>query len=87
MERKFKSLLKNANKALSNLKLNEDKLSIFFQPYFDEEIAVLYQESDGFVILHNKDVEDKSYANLNTGVKEVFETIQKDENFYKNQRR
>jgi hypothetical protein len=83
MKTKFNKLLKQANKALSNLKSKEDELLMFFQPYFDEEIAVLYQESDGFVVLYNRDIEDRSHSNLNSGVKEVFEKIQIDENFYK----
>lgn len=86
MKRKFKTLLNNAQKAIMKLKSKEDDLLMFLQPYFDEEIAVLYQESDGFVVLYNRDIEDKSYSNLNSGVEEVFENIQKDENFYKNRK-
>ena len=83
MKRKFKTLLNNAQKAIIQLKSKEDDLLMFLQPYFNEEIAVLYQEADGFVVLYNRDIEDKSYANLNSGVEEVFKNIQKDENFYK----
>lgn len=84
MRKEFNKLLKNAENALSKLQSKQDDLCIFFQPYFDEEISVLYQDSDGFVILHNQDFIDKSRSNLNTPVKEVFENIKKDKNFYKN---
>jgi len=83
MKKEFNKILKQANIAISNLKLKEDDLLIFFQPYFDEEIAVLYQEADGFVILYNRDIEDSSHSNLNEGVEEVFENIMSDANFYR----
>jgi len=82
-ERDFYRLLNQAQKAVNNLKSKEDNLSIFFQPYFDEEIFVLYQESDGFVILHNTDIDIPIYSNLNTGVNEAFENIMKNPNFYR----
>jgi len=47
MKTKFNKLLNQAEKAINNLKLKEDDLLMFFQPYFDEEIAVLYQEANG----------------------------------------
>lgn len=84
MKTKFNKLLNQAKKAIIQLKSKEDSLAELFQPYFDDEISVLYQESDGFVVLHNTDCEDKNYSNLNPGIKEVFENIQKDKNFYKN---
>jgi hypothetical protein len=84
MKSNFNKLLSQANKAISNLKAKEDALANIFQPYFNDEISVLYQESDGFVVLHNTDCENENYANLNPGVKEVFENIQSDKNYYKN---
>jgi hypothetical protein len=86
MKRKFNALLNNAKKAIMKLKSKEDDLLMFLQPYFNEEIAVLYQESDGFVVLFNMDNEDRNHSNLNSGVEEVFENIQKDKNFYKKQK-
>ena len=83
MKTKFNKLLNQAEKAINNLKSKEDNLLIFFQPYFNEEIAVLYQEADGFVVLYNRDIEDSSHSNLNAGVKEVFENIISDANFYR----
>lgn len=83
MEKEFKKLLKNANKAIMNLKSKEDYLAEFFKPYFDEEIHVLYQESDGFVILHNVDYHDRDHSNLNTGVIEAFKNIKADKNYYR----
>ena len=84
MKTKFNKLLKQANEAICNLKSKEDAIAELFQPYFNEQISVLYQESDGFVVLHNIDMEDKSYSNLNSGVSEVFENIQYDKDFYRN---
>jgi hypothetical protein len=86
MKTEFNKLSKRANLAISNLKSKEDDLLEFFQPFFDEDIGILYQEADGFVILHNRDCDNKNYSNLNTGIKEAFENIQKDENFYKKQK-
>lgn len=83
MKTKFNKLSKSAYRSISNLKSKEDDLCDFFQPYFNEDIGVLYQEADGFVILHNRDCEDRSQSNLNTGIREAFTNIQKDENFYK----
>ena len=83
MEEKFKKILCNANKAISNLKDKEDIMSSFFQPYFDDEIFVMYQESDGFVVVHNVDHKDKNHSTLNSSVNEVFYNIKKDKNFYK----
>lgn len=83
MKTKFNNLIKKANKAIYELKAKEDDLLMFFQPYFDEEIGVLYQESDGFVILYNRDIEDQAYSNLNIGIEEAFENIQKDVSFYR----
>lgn len=86
MEKKeFEKLKNQAHKAISNLKSKEDDLLMFFQPYFYEEISVLYQESDGFMVLHDVDNSDKYQQNKNSGISEVFQNIQKDENYYKAQ--
>lgn len=82
-KRKFNSTLRRAIRLENQLNGACDDLADMFQPYFDDDISVLYQSSDGFVILHNLDVDDKSNTNLNTGVKEAFDIISKDENHFR----
>lgn len=82
-KKEFEKLKNQAFKAITNLKSKEDKLASFFQPYFDDDISVLYQESDGFVVLHDTENSDKFQRNKNSGIKEVFENITKDSNYYK----
>jgi hypothetical protein len=49
------------------------------QEFFDEDISVLYQESDGFVILHSTNDE----KNLNTHIDDVVAAIKKDPNAFR----
>lgn len=49
------------------------------QEFFDHEITVLFQESDGFVVLHN----DDQFENCNTPVNEVVAAVKKDINAFR----
>lgn len=72
----FKKLLSKAHKAESKLNAACSDLETFFSPYFPGEISVLYQPSDGFVVLY--DIEKsvmENEADKNEGVMEVFENI------------
>lgn len=76
---KFKKIHDKANKASLQLKGCESELEAFFQPYFNEEIFVLYQEGDGFCIAY--DVPDK--APKNEPVTFALKNIDSNENYYK----
>ena len=72
----FKKLLSNAHKAEAKLNTACSNLEKFFEPFFPGEISVLYQPSDGFVVLY--DIEKSvmgNEADKNEGVKQVFENI------------
>ena len=58
-----------------------EKLEEVFTPYFDEDIFVLYQESDGFVICV-QDLESDN-APSNYEVKEAFKNIKSNEDHYR----
>tara|TARA_R110000744_G_scaffold375669_1_gene489305 strand:+ start:567 stop:827 length:261 start_codon:yes stop_codon:yes gene_type:complete len=80
-KQEFTRALKRATLAESKLHLACSDMAIFFQPYFKCEISVLYQESDGFVILYNTDTNDnQSY--LNDPVEMALKNIQEDEGHY-----
>ena len=72
----FKKLLSKAQKAEGKLNTACSNLETFFEPFFPGEISVLYQPSDGFVVLYDieKSVMCKD-ADKNEGVREVFENI------------
>ena len=74
----FEKQLKKAYIAESKLNAECAGLELLFRPYFTDEITVLYQPSDGFVILHDIDIpmgEMNGYKN--TGVIEAFDYISK----------
>ena len=78
----FKKALKRGVTAESNISNACADMAIFFEPYFDCEIAVLHQMGDGFVILYNMDRHDNQ-ANLNEPVINAFENIKEDEDYYR----
>lgn len=82
-KRKFIDALKRAYRCEANLKNACADLEIMFQPYFSDEISVLFQPSDGFVILHDTDIDmGQERGNKNTGVEEAFEYIQENPKHY-----
>ena len=82
-KKKFSAALKKAQKCESMLKHACSDLEFIFQPYFSDEISVLYQPADGFVILHDTDMAcGWECGNKNTGVKEAFECIQENPKHY-----
>ena len=56
-----------------------ETMALMLQEFFDEEITVLWQESDGFVVLHDMGNE----KNLNTPVFEVIDAVKKDLNAFR----
>jgi len=80
-ETNFKKALKKAEKAEIQLNSACGDMAIILQPYFPDEISVLYQEADGFVVLHNTDTQGLQ-SNLNTPVIEVVENVKEDKRFY-----
>ena len=83
-KKKFEIALKKAYKYENKLKSACVDLEILFEPFFNGNIAVFYQPSDGLVILHDIDSPIATGANKNTGVKEAIKNISKDPNFYIN---
>jgi len=81
-QNKLNTALKKAGKAEGELKAACDDIVNLFQPYFDEEIEVLHQMSDGFVILYNIDFEG-IHSNLNDSVIHALENIKKDKDYYR----
>ena len=75
---KFKEALSIANKGESILNAGCGLLEEMFQLYFDVEISVEYQPSDGFVIVHEVDG-----FPLNEPVKTAFEAIDNDKDAYR----
>lgn len=76
----FNKTVKKANKALGELNNYCGSLSMMFQPYFNEEISVMYQMGDGFVVVYETDCFS---APKNDPIEEVFNNIKSDKNFYK----
>lgn len=79
----FKKALKKAKNAENELDTACADMANYFESYFDDEITVLYQAADGFVILHNTENEDKNHNCENESVEEAFKNIQKDKDYYK----
>lgn len=78
-------LIKNAlKKALHHYTKTQsfcDIISEELQPFFNEDISVLYQMGDGFVVLHEP---KRTYEGpLNTSVMSVVEFIKEDPNRFK----
>ena len=74
---KYDILKKRCMRAESNLTMATERMALELQPYFNEEINVLYQISDGFVVLlvHSEGAD-------NLPIDEVFKTINKHPRFY-----
>jgi len=73
--RTFQTALRRARKAERELHTQCSILTEMLQPFFSEEISVLFQPSDGIVVLHDD-------ANLNTQIEEVFNEITNDLNAF-----
>jgi hypothetical protein len=83
-KKKFNKALKIASDGESRMAVGCADLTILFQPYFDREISVLYQSSDGFVIL--RDAFDCGRMNMNAPenipINEALEIIGKNPKAY-----
>ena len=85
-KKEFNSKLKAAKKAEQRLNSACESLAALFEPYFNDEISVFWQQSDGFVILHNvgfsynEDIFNPH--SQNTSVIEAFENINKKPDYY-----
>lgn len=75
-KRKFAGAHRRAKNHLLKLDGACAEMAIMLQPYFDEEVHVLHQESDGFVVLHGEN-------DWNTNVHDVIAAIEKDPDFFK----
>ena len=81
--KEFQSALKKAYKCEQKLKSACVDLENIFQPYFNDEITVLYQNSDGFVILHDTELSlGRENGYKNTEVKHAFELIKNDKKHF-----
>ncbi|WP_159522913.1 hypothetical protein [Sunxiuqinia indica] len=78
-KRKFSTALRRAKKAESQLHGQCEIMASMLQEFFDDEITVLFQESDGFVVLHS----DKNWDSANTPIKEVISAIEKDKDAFR----
>lgn len=76
----FNRQLRLAKNAESKMYSACGSLAEMFQPFFNEEISVLSQPDDGFVIMYDQ---DNSYAPVNEPVNEAFENIKNDQDYYK----
>jgi hypothetical protein len=55
LKNKIETALKKANKAEQELNSRCGVLAALLQPQFEEEITVLYQSGDGFVVCYEED--------------------------------
>ena len=78
----YNTLKKKCINAESRLNLATESLAEKLQPYFKDEIDVLYQPSDGFVVLVLNDVPSHEEAPPNLPIDEVFKTITDKPDFY-----
>jgi len=81
-KKEFNKELAKAENAESKMSIACGSLACMFESYFDGEIDVLHQMGDGFVILYNMEGSGL-HDNLNEPVKNAFENIKKDKDYYK----
>ena len=72
--RRFNSAHNKAVKANLHVDSQCGVMASELQEFFNEEIAVLYQSGDGFVVLHD--------GHQNTPVYDVITAVRKDKNTY-----
>lgn len=70
---------RRAAKAEREQHIQCENMASELQEFFDHEITVLFQEGDGFVVLHN----DKEFENCNTPVEEVVAAVLKDKDAFR----
>ena len=73
-EKKLKRLESQASDRLDRLESKCSDMAIMFQPFFDCEISVFYQHSDGFVVMWEEN---------NDNVFDAMRNIQQNPNHYK----
>ena len=77
--RVFNTAHRRAVRAESEQCMQCEIMATELQEFFDEEITVFYQESDGFVVLY----EIQSNQNLNMHVDDVVAAVKKDANAFR----
>jgi hypothetical protein len=80
-KKKYEILKKRCNIAESDLNTATGRMEAEMQPFFKSEITVLFQPSDGFVVLV-LDTDSIGNAPSNLGIDEVFKTISENPKFY-----
>lgn len=72
--------LASAHKALEAMQNHCEIIAKELQPYFEEEISVFWQPSDGFVVIQET---EECNAPSNYSVNQVIEELKNDKNAYR----